>query len=133
MECINHPGKAAIGTCIICSRPFCSACAIEMPDGSLFCYPDMACGNALVNTGPSRMSILALILSLIGLTTGVTGLVGAIIGFMELGKVKRGESTAESRKYARAAIIVGLITSAILFLYFMFLILIQVLAALSSR
>lgn len=34
--CINHPAVEATGRCKQCSKPFCSACAIQGPTGS-FC------------------------------------------------------------------------------------------------
>ena len=110
MRCFNHPDKEAAGVCVVCGQPFCHACAVEFSDGSLFCRPDAACGQALVKSGPSTLAILALVLAIAGITNCVTGVAGVILGFIELDKIKKKQSPPEGRKFARAAVIVGIAT-----------------------
>ena len=120
MECVNHPGKEAAGNCIVCAKPFCHACLIEMPDGTLFCRPDAACGTALVRKGPSGLAVLSMILAIAGITNCLTGVAGMILGIVELDKIKKGQSSPEGRRYAKWAVIIGAIITALFFLYLIF-------------
>jgi len=38
-ECVNHPGKEAVGACVICSKPVCEECAVKHED-KIFCDED---------------------------------------------------------------------------------------------
>lgn len=111
MKCFNHPDKEAAGVCVVCGQPFCHSCAVEFSDGSLYCRPDAACGQSIIKTGPSTLAILALVLAIAGITNCVTGIAGIILGIVELDKIKKKQSPPEGRKFARAAIIVGILTA----------------------
>jgi len=62
-------------------------------------YPEKASGMALAS----------MILSVVGLFCGVTAIVGIILGAIELGRIKRGESSAKGKSLATAGVIIGAI------------------------
>lgn len=55
----------------------------------------------------SGMAIASLILSVSGLLCGVTAIVGIVLGVIELGRIKKGESSAKGKGLAKAGVIIG--------------------------
>ena len=53
------------------------------------------------------MAIASLILSVSGLLCGVTAIVGIVLGVIELGRIKKGESSEKGRGLAKAGVIIG--------------------------
>jgi len=115
--CINHPDKAAAGQCAGCGRSFCHSCAMETPDGNLYCRSCAYSGAGVRKTGPGNMSILAFVLSIAGLGNCVTSIAGIVLGIIELRKIDRGESPEAGRKFARWAIIIGAVAFVLSVIY----------------
>lgn len=67
----------------------------------------------------STLSILALVLAVGGLIIALSGAAGVILGFVELNRIKTGRSSTKGYTFARAAIIIGIIT-VILYLVILF-------------
>lgn len=61
----------------------------------------------------SGMAIASLVLSLLGILCGITAIIGIVLGVLELGKIKRGESSAKGKGLATAGIIIGAIVLAL--------------------
>lgn len=73
-----------------------------MPPGSMQ-RPDKASG----------MAIASLVLSIFGCLCGITAIVGVILGLIELGRIKKGESSAKGRGLALAGVIIGIVVLAL--------------------
>jgi uncharacterized membrane protein len=61
----------------------------------------------------SGMAIAALVLSIIGVCCLIPAVVGLALGFIEMNKIKSGESSAKGYGLAKAAVIVGIIAIAL--------------------
>lgn len=57
----------------------------------------------------SGMAVASLVLSLVGICCTITAVVGLILGLIELGKIKKGESSAKGKGMATAGVIIGAI------------------------
>ncbi len=116
MNCTYHPDKEADGVCSSCGRPFCRACMVESA-GKSYCRPCAATAIGQNRQGASDMAVGAIILSAasIGLC-GFTAIPGMILGFIELGRIKRGESPEAGRGMAKAAAIIGVVMTALMML-----------------
>lgn len=78
--------------------------------------------------GPSGLAIAGFVLSLSGFLCGITAIPGFVIGLVELGKIRSGDSPAAGRGFALTAIIVGGIIIGLMALY----VLIILIAAIAS-
>lgn len=79
----------------------------QSPPGGLGGMPGGGPPGAPMQDKASGMAIASLILSMAGLLCGITAIVGIILGAIELGKIKRGESSPKGKGLAKAGIIVG--------------------------
>lgn len=79
-----------------------------------------------VRQGPSGLSIAAFVLSLAGVLCGLTAIPGFIIGLIELGKIRRGESPPAGKGFSIAAIIISAILMALFLLYILILIIVAI-------
>lgn len=120
MECTYHPGVGAIGVCQTCGRPVCPNCQVWV-QGRSYCRQ---CLSMTVPShpgqGPGGLAITSFVLSLAGFACGITAIPGLIIGLVELGKIRRGESPAPGRGFALAGVIVGGIIIGLGLLYLLF-------------
>lgn len=109
MECVNHPGYAATGCCSQCGRAFCRSCLIETP-GQFWCS-SCAAGNVVPMAGSaSGVAVGSLVLSVLSLfACPLAAFPGMIMGFVELARIKRGESPREGHGLALAGAAVGLV------------------------
>lgn len=57
----------------------------------------------------SGMAVASLVLSLVGICCTITAVVGLILGLIELGKIKKGESSAKGKGMATAGVVIGAI------------------------
>lgn len=58
----------------------------------------------------SNMPLIAMIMSIVGIfCCGLLAIAGLILGYIEMGKIDRGEASAEGRGMAKAAVIIGLV------------------------
>ncbi|MHB1390202.1 MAG: DUF4190 domain-containing protein [Thermoleophilia bacterium] len=117
MECDNHPGIAATGCCGQCGRPFCRSCLIETP-GRYWCPSCAAAGHIQpMSRGPSGVAVGSLALSVLSLfVCPLTAFPGAIMGFVELSRIKRGETSPEGHGLALAGAILGLVVIGVIVL-----------------
>ena len=53
MKCSNHPESEAVGTCVTCGKPLCTACSIMLNNHRNYCE---ACVNTASPGGTSRKS-----------------------------------------------------------------------------
>ncbi len=62
----------------------------------------------------SNNPLIAMILSIVGVfCCGLLSIAGLILGYIELGKINRGETSEEGRGMAKAAVIIGIIALAL--------------------
>lgn len=105
--CVYHPDIVAAGTCENCGRPFCQGCIVEV-EGKVYCRPCASSGAAVSRKSASDMAVASVILSASSLFFCVlTSIPGMILGFIELGRINRGESPEEGRGMAKAGAIIG--------------------------
>ncbi len=127
MDCTYHQGTAAAGNCSVCGRPYCRACLIEAPDGRDYCRGCAYSAASGPEPGPSSMAVSSMVLSIVSIfICPVTAIPGMIMGFIEMGKIKRGQSPPAGNGFALAGAIIGTVMTAliILFAVFMFFMLI---------
>lgn len=88
--------------------------------------PGMPPGPPAPGQGPSGLAIAGFVLSLSGFLCGITAIPGFIIGLLELGKIRRGESPPAGKGFALTAIIVGGVIMGLIVLYVLFLIIVAI-------
>jgi hypothetical protein len=75
----------------------------------------MVAGTA--RQGAGSMALASLILSVVSLSfCGITAIPGMILGYVELGKINRGESPESGRGIAKAGAIIGTVITGLLLL-----------------
>jgi hypothetical protein len=101
-RCPQHQVPTA-GTCARCGRFACDACSRWQTEQRL-------CVSCFERLGekPSREANVALLLSTFGLCLGVPGLFGLALAQRELGRIRRGESSAAGEANALLARNVGI-------------------------
>ncbi len=115
-QCIYHPDVGAAADCQACGRPYCRACLVEL-GGKDYCRPCAEAGAGRVQQSAGELAVVALILSVSSIMfCGITAIPGMIIGFMELGKINRGEAPEAGRSMAKAAAIIGAVMTGLLVL-----------------
>lgn len=115
-RCIYHPQVEAVADCEACGRPYCRACLVEL-DGRSYCRPCAEAGAGLTRQSASELAVAALILSASSIAfCGITAIPGMILGFVELGKINRGDSPEAGRNMAKAAAIIGAVVTGLLVL-----------------
>ncbi len=116
MNCTYHPDKEAAGVCSSCGRPFCHTCMVEST-GKSYCRPCAVTTIGRDRQSASDMAVGAIILSAASIGfCGLTAIPGMILGFIELGRIKRGESPEAGRGMAKAAAIIGVVVTAFIVL-----------------
>jgi len=130
-ECTCHRGTEATGLCQGCGLPFCDACLLRTPDGVVCCRSCAQTGACRPKPrDPGGLAIASLVLSLAGfMFCGVTAIPGMVMGFVELGRIKRGESPESGRGMALAGAIVGTILTAAILLSILVIIIAAIIAA----
>ncbi len=117
MDCIFHTGKEAAGTCARCGNPYCRACLIETPAGPNYCRSCAYSSAIEVKPGPSGIAITSMVLSIISLFVCIlTAVPGMVMGFVELAKIKKGESPESGRGFALAGAIIGSVMTGLMVL-----------------
>lgn len=103
-RCPKHQAPAT-GTCARCGGFVCDACSKWQAEQRL-------CGTCFARLGekPSREANLALLLSTFGLCLGVPGLFGLVLAQRELGRIRRGESSAAGEANATLARAIGVVS-----------------------
>ena len=130
MDCINHPGTESAATCISCGQLLCGSCVIQTPDGQCWCRSCAITGGSLTRRDPGGLAIASLVVSIASIfICPFASLPGMVMGFVELGKIRRGESPREGRGLALAGAIVGAIVLGLTVLVFVSFIAIAILAA----
>lgn len=115
-RCIFHTENEAVAICEECGRPFCGSCLVER-DGRQYCRPDALAGAGITRKSASELAVAALILSATSVMfCGITAIPGMIMGFIELGRINRGDSPEAGRSMARAAAIIGVIITVLMVL-----------------
>jgi len=129
LDCASHPGVAATGICSRCFRGCCPSCLTIASDGRYFCVncvvigrnpPAIADGSSI---GP--LAIVSMVLSLVGISgiccfPGIAmAISGSVMGIVELGRIRKGQSPAGGRGFAIAGCIIGAVT---VFLYTLFIV-----------
>jgi len=61
----------------------------------------------------SALAIVALVLSVIGVCCLIPAVVGMALGFVELNRIKSGDSSAKGQTVAKMAVIVGIVAIAL--------------------
>jgi hypothetical protein len=76
MNCYNHPGTEAIGTCTVCGKAICQACAVDV-SGRLTCQDCLSSGRVpspYQNSNVKPTNILAIV----SLVLGILSLCGSL-------------------------------------------------------
>ncbi|MBX3271210.1 MAG: DUF4190 domain-containing protein [Sandaracinaceae bacterium] len=110
-KCASHPEREATDTCTRCGSYVCTACT-EIEEWETYCT---TCYARVGKRAPaSTMATVALILSLLAVSGCLPlGVVGAILGHVEVASIDRGESEPGGRNLAMGAIYVGWATTAL--------------------
>ncbi len=132
--CVYHPQTPAAATCQNCGKPYCAADLVYTPDGRPFCRVCYATIGAASKPGPGGLAIASLILSAASVFfCALTALPGFVIGLVELGNIKKGESPQEGRGLALAGAIIGGVVLGLAVLALIAVILVVALSGGSSR
>ena len=109
-KCATHPAREASDTCARCGSYVCGSC-MEVEDYETYCE---SCYARVGKRAPaSTMATVALVLSLLAVSGCLPlGVVGAILGHVEVASIDRGESEPGGRNLAKGAIYVGWATTA---------------------
>lgn len=134
MDCTFHQGTAAAANCSVCGKPFCRACLIAAPDGRDYCRSCTYSSSFGPHQGASGISITSMVLSLISIFfCPVTAIPGMIMGYIELGRIKRGQSSRDGNGFALAGAIIGTVITALMVLVVVAVIIIGIIAAIAGN
>lgn len=123
MDCTYHGGTAAAGYCEVCGKPFCRACLVEVPDGRNYCRGCAYSAGSGPEPGASGMAVASLVLSIVSIfACPVTAIPGMIMGFVEMGRIKRGDAPKAGNGFALAGAIIGSVVTALMVLVVIFFI-----------
>lgn len=119
-RCAKHAEAPAVGICPRCGTFLCDACGVSF-EGTVLCSPCFE-RNAR-EPGVSSQAWAALYLGLGGLTCGfVPGLVGLVLAYRELERIRLGESPPGGRALARAGQLLGWLNAVLLLVVSMVLV-----------
>jgi len=119
-RCAKHAETPAVGVCPRCGTFLCAACAVPFESAAL-CSPCFE--RAVREPGVSSQAWAALYLGLGGLTCGfVPGLVGLVLAYRELERIRLGESPPGGRALARAGQLLGWLNAVLLLVVSMVLV-----------
>jgi len=102
-RCAVHSEMDACAVCDRCGAFLCEACRHTAEEKTICA----ACEDRRSNRPPSREAVVALVLAALGPLGLLPGLAGGLLGWRELGRIKRGESPASGEGYARLAQALG--------------------------
>ncbi len=75
MKCINHPEADAVGICISCSIPVCSACC-NLVENKTYCQP---CSNIPFVPFKQKRSVKLSLGGILGIVTGLIDFLGGMV------------------------------------------------------
>lgn len=101
--CPLHPESLADGTCSRCGTFVCERCR-KWQVGRMLC---LRCHTVAIGEKPSTRATVALVFATLGFCGFVPGIVGLVLGHLELGAIRRGESPGSGEGWAVLARNVG--------------------------
>ena len=101
--CPLHPESRADGTCSRCGTFVCERCR-KWQVGRMLC---LRCHTVALGEKPSTRATVALVFATLGFCGFVPGIVGLVLGYRELGAIRRGESPGSGEGWAVLARNVG--------------------------
>jgi hypothetical protein len=103
-RCPRHPDAYAVETCARCGRFVCGDCLELKPSGA-YCE-DCAQVVAREQKG-SRLAVAALVLGLVGMACVPLGVIGFVLGGIDLARILAGKSPPGGRKLDLWALALG--------------------------
>lgn len=116
MNCYNHPGTQAVGTCTVCGKAICQECAVDVSN-RLMCQQCLSSGKATTLTQSVKptntLAILSLVLGLIGLCGSFPFSITAwVLGHIAQKQILENPAQ-EGMQYAKIGKILGIVVTAL--------------------
>ncbi len=116
MNCYYHPNLEAVATCVVCGKAICSNCSVNVA-GRITCQSCVSSGNVgRLQTQSSRptniLAIISLILSIMGLCTGIFAIPAWITGYIAEKQILANPNQ-DGLQMAKAGKIIGMVVTII--------------------
>ena len=137
MNCFNHPGTEAVGTCTVCGKAICQACSVDVA-GRLTCKNCLSSGKVAprLQSQPgsptNSLAIISLVFGILGFCGGIFFSIPAwILGHLALKQIQENPNQ-EGSQLAKVGRTLGMVITIIFTLLILCYVLILLFALISS-